>query len=96
MERRCQLQRGRLVRGVVSLAILAICIRIWTGPASVIEPAQAQLPDSAMQRRELLEEAKRTNQLLGQIRQLLQSHTFNVRIAGADNQADVPTGHQGR
>ena len=78
------------IRSVIALALLITCIRVWVGPLTMVQPAQAQLPDSALQRKHLLEEARRTNQLLGQIKQLLEKHTFNVRIQGADNQADAP------
>ena len=92
---RYQLQKGRFIRGIISLAVLATCIRVWIGPVSIVEPAQTQPPDSTMQRGEPLEETKRTNQLLIEIRQLPGAHAFNVRIASADNQADAPAGHRG-
>jgi len=54
-----------------------------------VEPAQAQLPDPALQRVRMLEEARRTNELLAEIKALLEKHTFNVRMQGADNPADA-------
>ena len=73
---------------VLAIIALATMLRVWAGPP-VLEPAAyGQIPDSGMQRKLLLEEARRTNQILVEIRSLLTSHTFNVRSASADNQAD--------
>jgi hypothetical protein len=70
----------------LAVLVLAICVRVALGPISNLNQAQAQIPDSGLQRKQLLDEAKRTNQLLTEIKQLLTSHTFNVRVQGADNQ----------
>jgi hypothetical protein len=55
-----------------------------------MEPARAQIPDAGAQRRGLLEETRKTNRLLAEIRQLLEHHTFNVKLQGADNQKSAP------
>lgn len=78
------------LRAVIGLFVLATCLWVWVGPGTILEPARAQIPDSGMQRKLLLEEARQTNLLLTEIKQLLKDHTFNVRIEGADNQADAP------
>lgn len=88
MTTRYQSQKRRLLHGGISLFALLTCIRVWVGPQAILEQAQAQIPDSGMQRKLLLEETRKTNQLLLEIKQLLKTHTFNVRIQGADNQAD--------
>ncbi len=90
-----QLQKRRLLQVGISLFVLLTCIRVWVGPVAILEPAQAQIPDSGMQRKLLLEEARRTNQLLAEIKQLLKTHTFNVRVQGADNQSGKRTGSRG-
>lgn len=90
MATRYQSQKRRLLHGGISLFVLLTCIRVWVGPEAILEQAQAQIPDSGMQRKQLLEETRRTNQLLLEIKQLLETHTFNVRMQGADNQADKP------
>lgn len=88
---RYQPQKRRLLYGAISLFALLTCLRIWVGPATFVEPARAQIPDSGMQRKLLLEEARQTNRLLAEIKQLLENGTFNVRMQGADNQAPAPT-----
>ena len=77
-------------RDAIGLLILLTCFRVWISPAPMLETARAQIPDSGMQRKLLLDETRQTNQLLRDIRQLLKEHTLNVRIRGADNQADAP------
>ena len=81
--------RGWLL-GLIGFTVLATCLRVWTGPVALIDTAAAQIPDSAAQRIQLLEETRRTNELLTQIKQILERGPLNVRIAGADNQADAP------
>ncbi len=84
-----QLNKGPRHR-IISLLVVLTCIRVWIGPAAFVDQAQAQIPDSGLQRRLLLKEARRTNELLTEIRQLLKDHTLNVRIRGADNQTGKP------
>ena len=90
MHRRYQHGRGRFLSWAIGLFVLLTAIRVWTGSSSVLEPALAQIPDPGLQRKQLLDEARRTNQLLTEIKQLLKEHTFNVRLGSADNQADAP------
>ena len=90
-----QRQKPRFLSQAIAVLVLLTCLRVWIWPAPILPSAQAQIPDSGMQRKLLLEEAKRTNRLLGEIKQILTSHTFNVRIEGADNQAHPSAGRRG-
>jgi hypothetical protein len=63
-------------------------LKVWLGAPPLVQEVRAQLPDPALQRIQALKQAIRTNELLSDIKGLLEKHTFNVRIAGADNQAD--------
>jgi hypothetical protein len=85
-----QHQKPRFLPYAIAIFVLLTCLRVWVGPVPLLPKAQAQIPDSGMQRKLLLDEAKRTNQLLGEIKQILTSHTLNVRLEGADNQARPP------
>ena len=85
-----QHQRPRFLTRALVIFVLLTCLRVWLWPASVLPGAQAQIPDSGLQRKLLLEEVQQTNRLLGEVREILRSHTFNVRIEGADNQAHPP------
>lgn len=95
MNRPYQHQHGRSARILFLIVVLATCFRVWVGPFPLTSQAQAQLPDSALQRIQLLKESRRTNQILGEIKQLLQSHTLNVRVVGADKKAVPSTPRRG-
>lgn len=75
------------LRGIILVFVLASCLRAWLGPAEFTAVAEAQIPDGGLQRKQLLDEARVTNQLLAEIKGLLQTGTLNVRVQGADNQA---------
>ncbi len=85
-----QYQKRRFLPHAVIVFVLLTCLWVWVGPTAVLPAAQAQIPDSGLQRKLLLDEARRTNLLLVEIKQILTSHTFNVRMEGADNQARPP------
>ena len=51
--------------------------------------ASAQIPDSGLQRKQTIDEIRRTNALLTEIRNLLKNDTLNVRVAGADKKASA-------
>ena len=74
-----------VLRSAAFLLIAATCLRIWVGPFSILPAAYGQIPDAGMQRKILIEETARTNQLLMDIKAILAERTLNVRIQGADN-----------
>lgn len=97
MKPRYQPRNRRWLASAAALFVLLTCLRVWTGPAPLLEAARAQIPDSGLQRQQLLDETRRTNRLLTEIKQLLKEGTLNVRVRGADNQADPPAkGRRGR
>lgn len=73
------------LRLLVAGAIAATCVRVWLGPGPMVPQASAQIPDAGLQRREVLAETRRTNQLLEQILRTLQTGTIQVRLEGTDN-----------
>ena len=82
----------RQKHGLITLALVGLLVatslRVWLGPLTLTATAQAQIPDSGLQLKQIIDEVRRTNALLVEIKQLLVSRTFNVRIEGADNPAD--------
>ena len=68
--------------------LAATCLKVWTGGASLVTDAQAQIPDPGLQRKEMVAEIRRTNELLTDILALLKSGKLHVRVEGADNQPD--------
>lgn len=95
MTLRYQYRQHRFWHVTITVLMVLTCLRVWIGPVSVTEEARAQIPDAGTQRMALVKEAKRTNQLLTEIKQLLEEHTLNVRIQGADNQSDKPARPRG-
>jgi len=79
-------------RAVVGFVLLS-CLRVWTGPFPVLESAYGQIPDAGLQRKQLLDEAKRSNELLNEIKQVLTTATLHVRLEGADNQGAPAAPH---
>lgn len=86
MERSQRASAARSWSRALGAGLVAVTIaRVWLGPITTPAPAVAQIPDSGAQRLHLIEEARKTNQLLTEIRQILLTHTFKVRAERADN-----------
>jgi hypothetical protein len=90
MNKNTRRQESKYMRMVIGLGAVLTVIRVWTGPVLLIEQASAQIPDSGPQRKQLLDETRRTNQLLQEIKQILDTGTLHVRFPGADNPSDAP------
>ncbi len=80
--------RRRTIRLLVAGVLAATCARVWLGPGEVVPRASAQIPDAGLQRRELVEEVRRTNRLLEQVLHTLRTETIQVRLEGTDNTED--------
>jgi len=75
--------RGRRVLRVVAGAALVLTgLRVWTGPTGWESQAYAQIPNAGAQRAELLDEVRRTNQLLEERLTLLRTKTLKVEVQG--------------
>ena len=77
-------RRRRIVRVLIGGILAATCARVWLGTGEVLPRAVAQIPDSGLQRRKMLGEIQRTNQLLEQIHDTLRTQTIKVRVEGTD------------
>ena len=76
----------RFVDRLVVFFVILTCFRIWLGPFPLLERAEAQIPDAGLQRKQLVEAAQHTNELLSDIKRILETQTLHVRLEGADNQ----------
>lgn len=67
---------------LTALTVLAsvLVVELWGRQPSALPPAAAQVPDSGLQRRQQLDEMKRTNELLATILDRLENRTFKVTI----------------
>lgn len=80
----------QFLRYVVMAGLALTCLKVWLGPLKIENEAYAQIPDSGLQRKQQLDEARRTNELLADIKRILEDHTLKVRMEGADNQPNAP------
>lgn len=76
-------------RGALVAFLLFSALRSWVGTPPVLDSAVAQIPDSLAQRRQMIDETKTTNQLLSDIKRILETGTLHVQLAGADNPSDA-------
>ena len=73
------------LEAVIAVSLLSlIAIQLWCGSVSVLPSASAQIPDTGLQRKQLIDEQRRTNELLEQILDTLQSRTIKVYVAASD------------
>ncbi len=71
-------------RIILYLVIGLTCCKVWLGPSPLLSTAYAQIPDSGDQRRVIIQELRKANDLLQKIHTTLSSGTIKVSIAGAD------------
>ncbi len=79
---------GRFAKRALLTLVVLTCVKVWLGSGTLTTPAQAQpqIFDSAAQRKLLLEEARKTNRLLGEVLEVLKSGVLNVRVQGTDKE----------
>jgi hypothetical protein len=71
------------------LAVIAVELSALTGP---LQPrAMAQIPDSGMQRKQLLDAQGQTNALLEQILDQLRTGPIKVKVVSTDKDSKVET-----
>ncbi|MBI5765122.1 MAG: hypothetical protein HZA51_16525 [Planctomycetes bacterium] len=75
----------------LTLLLAVIAVELWIGQADR-NTVSAQIPDTGLQRQNIVEEARRTNQLLEQILTQLRTGTMKVRSESADK----PEGKKGK
>ncbi len=70
----------RIILTALVLLLALVAVELWGERGGVLPAAMAQIPDSGLQRNQLLEEARRTNALLEQILRHLESKPIRVRL----------------
>jgi hypothetical protein len=73
----------RFTRGILcalTALLTIIAVELWAGRPDSVPNAQAQIPDTALQRREIVEETRRSNALLEQILEHLKTKPVQVTI----------------
>jgi len=74
----------RCILTAITVLLTIIAIELWAGRPSMVPTACAQIPDSGMQRNTLIDEARQTNQLLGEILKHLRSKPIKVKMEAPD------------
>lgn len=74
--------RWGLTAIVVLLVIIAVELSALVGPVG--STAYAQIPDSGLQRKQLLDSQARMQRTLEQILSTLREHTIKVKVVGTD------------
>lgn len=77
----------RYSRGVLTaLAVLlsVVAVELWVAMPGAPPAAQAQIPDTGLQRQNLVQETQKTNELLQKIYDQLKSGTVKVKMETAD------------
>jgi len=82
-----QVRRPSLPAIILAAFVLMSCLKVWMPAERMLEPARAQIPNPATDRRELLQIGRRTNELLTDIKRILESKTLHVTLERADNPA---------
>ena len=80
-----QHQGSRFLRTLWIGIVALTCLRVWLGPEQTSPAAMAQIPDSALQRKNMVDELRQMNRTLQEIQQTLKTGTLKVRVEGADN-----------
>jgi hypothetical protein len=73
---------GFLLTSIVGLLAI-IAVELWAGLGSAPR-ALAQIPDTGLQRQQLVDEARKTNALLEKILEHLRSGSVKVKLESAD------------
>ena len=84
---RREITMDRFTRGLLTVltALLAvIAVELWVAMPDGSSVARAQIPDTGLQRLQIIEEARKTNQILEQIREQLREGCMKVRLEDTD------------
>ncbi len=82
----------RSILVVIAVSLGVIAVGLWQGHPSILPTAQAQVPDSGMQRNQMLKETQKTNELLRQILTHLQEKTVAVTMRDANEEKEKGRG----
>ncbi|MFH1416760.1 MAG: hypothetical protein ABII12_00520 [Planctomycetota bacterium] len=82
----------RSVLVVIAALLGVIAVGLWREGPSMLPTAQAQVPDSGMQRNQLLKETQETNGLLRQILEHLQEKSIAVTMRDGDKEKEKGSG----
>ena len=74
----------RYVLVAITALLTVVAVELWAGRPSALPSAHAQVPDTGRQRLRLIEESRRTNELLTEILDHLRTKPIKVKVIGTD------------
>jgi len=81
-------RRTRIFQIAVVFLLGAIAIAAWDVRPNIKSEAMAQIPDTALQRKQMIDEQRVTNELLTRILLHLETMPIKVRSVGSDERKD--------
>lgn len=78
----------RMILTALTLLLAIIAVELWAFAPDTTHRASAQIPDTGMQRKLIVDETKRTNELLEQILDHLETKPIRVHLI-ADEKSDT-------
>ncbi len=78
----------RLFQWAVVILLGLIAAALWDGRPSLLPQAAAQIPDTALQRKQMIDEQRVTNELLARILKHLETRPIKTRAMSADENRD--------
>ncbi|MCG8406511.1 MAG: hypothetical protein MI923_15055 [Phycisphaerales bacterium] len=82
--KRAQDRFSRWLLVAIAMLLAVNAVGLWDNRTSILPTAQAQIPDTAKQRQQLVKESRRTNELLSQILTHLRTKAIKVQIEATD------------
>lgn len=87
----------RIFQAAVVTLLALIASALWDSRPSMLPQAVAQIPDTAMQRKQMVDEQKATNELLARILRHLETKPIKVQTVGTDeNKGESAAPKEGR
>ena len=86
----------RYTRGVLTALaglLTVLIVELWVGMPGSAPTAQAQIPDTGLQRQNLVQETQKTNELLQKIYDQLKTGTIKVKTETADKRIGKKDDH---
>ena len=74
----------RYILIAITVLLTVIAIELWGPRPSLVQAANAQIPDSGLQRKQMTAELRKTNDLLGRILEHLRTKPIKVEIVDTD------------
>lgn len=73
---------------VIALLLAVLIVELWALRPDTAPAAHAQIPDTGLQRQQIVDEQRQTNELLSAMLEHLRTRTIKVRVEPSEKPAD--------